>query len=566
MGDNAGTVRRRTLRPNSRHARLMHPSADLIELIFLSAVVLYLLVECFLTARQILSAERSVGRVPEGFDAKLSLAAHKKAAAFTIETAQANLVLAFAAAGLALLMTMGRGLTFLAAFYETLFTNTLIVEWLLVATVLGLLLLFELPVDLYARCLVKERFGYMRHTRREWLRRRFLKSAAGWAAALPLTAFALALFEVCGRWWWLALWGFLLLTLLWRWRVSLIEDRAWSRVSRPVLSKDLRELFRDFLAAHGYRMEDVVLMTRPGAWKHAHVLLTGTGDNRRVVVFAHAAGRLTREELLAVLAQQIARVRGRHAAWRITFNAAAGLLVCAFAGWGAQSPELFAGLGFSPALTTAQPGVHAGFMTALGLVVFPVLFFALRPLVNFGARRLLYASDYFAMRAVGAAPLVRALVKLHRDYAQTLTPSRVYSLFHHARPHAGMRVKEILRAAKRGGWPLDQPSDLVRFRAAPYLDHEHPERTVLAEEQRLRRAQRPETPADRRRREAEELARSLEVEHPLVVDDGLDEATNEPEAPEAHDPPADSPETKPSAQSEPPAASPAPEPTAPKKT
>ena len=556
MGDNAGTVRRRTLRPNSRHARLMHPSADLIELIFLSAVVLYLLVECFLTARQILSAERSVGRVPEGFDAKLSLAAHKKAAAFTIETAQANLVLAFAAAGLALLMTMGRGLTSLAAFYETLFTNTLIVEWLLVATVLGLLLLFELPVDLYARCLVKERFGYMRHTRREWLRRRFLKSAAGWAAALPLTAFALALFEVCGRWWWLA---------LWRWRVSLIEDRAWSRVSRPVLSKDLRELFRDFLAAHGYRMEDVVLMTRPGAWKHAHVLLTGTGDNRRVVVFAHAAGRLTREELLAVLAQQIARVRGRHAAWRITFNAAAGLLVCAFAGWGAQSPELFAGLGFSPALTTAQPGVHAGFMTALGLVVFPVLFFALRPLVNFGARRLLYASDYFAMRAVGAAPLVRALVKLHRDYAQTLTPSRVYSLFHHARPHAGMRVKEILRAAKRGGWPLDQPSDLVRFRAAPYLDHEHPERTVLAEEQRLRRAQRPETPADRRRREAEELARSLEVEHPLVVDDGLDEATNEPEAPEAHDPPADSPETKPSAQSEPPAASPAPEPTAPKK-
>lgn len=516
----------------------MHPSADLIELIFLSAVVLYLLAECFLTARQILSAERSVGRVPEGFDAKLSLAAHKKAAAFTTETAQANLVLAFAAAGLALLMTMGHGLTVTAAFYEALFTNTLVVEWLLVATVLGLLLLFELPFDWYARYLVKERFGYMRLTRREWLKRRLLKSAAGWAAALPLTAFALALFEVCGRWWWLVLWGFWLLTLLWRWRVSLIEDRIWSRVSRPVLSKDLRELFRDFLAAHGYRMEDVVLMTRPGAWKHAHVLLTGSGESRRVVVFAHAAGRLTREELLAVLAQQLARVRGRHAAWRIAFNAAAGLLVCAFAGWGAQSPELFAGLGFSPVLTVAQPGVHAGFMTALGLVVFPVFFFALRPLINYGARRLLYASDAFAMRAVGAAPLVRALAKLHRDYAQTLTPSRIYSLFHYSHPHAGMRVKEILRAARRGGWPLNAPSDLVRFRIAPYLDREHPERTVLAEEQRLRRAGRPETPADRRRREAEELARKLEMEHPLVVDDGLDDPADDSEAATAPEEPA----------------------------
>ena len=104
----------------------MHLSAALIEHVFLISVVLFLLCECFLTARQIIAAERSVGSVPEGFENRLSLAAHKKAAAYTTESALANLVLSFIGADFAVLMTVGHGFNIIAAFLETLSDTTLI--------------------------------------------------------------------------------------------------------------------------------------------------------------------------------------------------------------------------------------------------------------------------------------------------------------------------------------------------------------------------------------------------------------------------------------------------------
>ena len=77
-----------------------------------------------------------------------------------------------------------------------------------------------------------------------------------------------------------------------------------------------------------------------------------------------------------------------------------------------------------------------------------------------------YDADAFAMKTVGANALARALVKLHRDYATTLTPSRLYSLFHYSRPHAGMRVAAILDRARKNRWPLEKPARAA-FPGAP---------------------------------------------------------------------------------------------------
>ena len=84
-------------------------------------------------------------------------------------------------------------------------------------------------------------------------------------------------------------------------------------------------------------------------------------------------------------------------------------------------------------------------MLALALVTFPVLLYPLSPIVNFFSRLLQYDADRYAARAVGRDAMMRALVRLHRDYSTSLTPSRLYSLFHYRRPHAGMRVASLLK-------------------------------------------------------------------------------------------------------------------------
>lgn len=290
----------------------MQLSANNIEHILLISCALYVFVECFACARQVIAAERGIGKVPTGFRNKLSLAAHQKAAAFTSESAQSRLVLAFVSAAFAVLMTTGHGLTYLTALFETLTDNTLLVQWSLLVSIMGLMVVVSLPLEWLIRYRLRERFGYQRRSRKEWFKRTVGISTAGLAAALPATALLLILCEVTGPYWWLLVWMLYLAWLFWRWRLSLMRGKLWSRASRPIQNEALRRKVRSLLAEEGFRMEDLVIMTRPPAWKYAHVLLPGSGELRRVVVFADTAAKLTEDELLAVIASQAARIKFHH--------------------------------------------------------------------------------------------------------------------------------------------------------------------------------------------------------------------------------------------------------------
>ena len=75
--------------------------ATFIEHTFVSILALYVTLECAVTILQTRAAEKSCGRVPEGFEKKLTLAGIRKAADYTGELAQANLLLTVVGAGFA---------------------------------------------------------------------------------------------------------------------------------------------------------------------------------------------------------------------------------------------------------------------------------------------------------------------------------------------------------------------------------------------------------------------------------------------------------------------------------
>ena len=153
------------------------------------------------------------------------------------ESAQSRLVLAFVSAAFAVLMTTGHGLTYLTALFETLTDNTLLVQWSLLVSIMGLMVVVSLPLEWLIRYRLRERFGYQRRSRKEWFKRTVGISTAGLAAALPATALLLILCEVTGPYWWLLVWMLYLAWLFWRWRLSLMRGKLWSRASRPIKMK-----------------------------------------------------------------------------------------------------------------------------------------------------------------------------------------------------------------------------------------------------------------------------------------------------------------------------------------
>ena len=419
-------------------------SASLIEHTFLSILVLYVTLECALTIMQTHAAERACVSVPRGFESKLSLAAVRKAADYTGELAQANLLLTVMGAAFALFMTYGNGLNLLTIFTETLLGPSILSQWVLLSAIVLLMMLLELPFGWWARFRVKERYGYMREPRIHWLKRTLAEALWGWALFMPFTAFFLVLFEYVGQRWWLVAWGLWCIYLIWRWLFARVEGIFWARRSHPFSQPEPVEKVRDLLVTHGLVMTDMIVMTRPASWDHSNVVLAGWGRQRRVVVFAHVARLLAEDELLAIVAHEIGHIRHRHAFVRLFIHATLSFACCALAGWGATQDLFFEGFNYSPMLTSHHSGTHAGYVLALALVTFPVLLYPVSPLVNFFSRLLQYDADRYAARAVGRHAMMRALVRLHRDYSTSLTPSRLYSLFHYRRPHAGMRVASLL--------------------------------------------------------------------------------------------------------------------------
>lgn len=419
-------------------------SASLIEHTFLSILVLYVTLECALTIMQTHAAERACVSVPRGFESKLSLAAVRKAADYTGELAQANLLLTVMGAAFALFMTYGNGLNLLTIFTETLLEPSILSQWVLLSAIVLLMMLIELPFGWWARFRVKERYGYMREPRIHWLKRTLAEALWGWALFMPFTAFFLVLFEYVGQRWWLVAWGLWCIYLIWRWLFARVEGIFWARRSHPFSQPETVEKVRDLLETHGLVMTDMIVMTRPASWDHSNVVLAGWGRQRRVVVFAHVARLLAEDELLAIVAHEIGHIRHRHAFVRLFIHATLSFACCALAGWGAPQDLFFEGFNYSPMLTSHHSGTHAGYVLALALVTFPVLLYPVSPLVNFFSRLLQYDADRYAARAVGRHAMMRALVRLHRDYSTSLTPSRLYSLFHYRRPHAGMRVASLL--------------------------------------------------------------------------------------------------------------------------
>jgi STE24 endopeptidase len=168
---------------------------------------------------------------------------------------------------------------------------------------------------------------------------------------------------------------------------------------------------------------------------HGNAYFTGLGNSKRIVFFDTLLEHLSPEEIEAVLAHELGHFRRRHIRKRFALIAASSLVGLAVLGWLMEAPWFYQGLGVSEqSLWTAL---------ALFLLVSPSFTFFLQPWMAALMRRHEFEADDFAAEHASAADLVRALVKLYKENASTLTPDPLYSAFHDSHPPAPVRVAHL---------------------------------------------------------------------------------------------------------------------------
>lgn len=411
----------------------------MFTIVFALALLAGLVLNVWLNSRQIRHVAEHRGQVPPAFAQTITLAAHHKAASYTITKARFGLLELTLGAAVLLGWTLLGGLSSL---------NQALLGWLgggmgqqiaLLAAFVLISGLIDLPVTLYQTFVIEERFGFNKMTPRLWLLDLLKSSLIGAALGLPIAALILWMMGAAGNWWWLWAWGVwmgfnLLLLLIYPSFIAPLFNKF-----APLEDEALKARVTALMQRCGFAAKGLFVMDGSKRSAHANAYFTGFGASKRVVFYDTLLAKLSAGEVDAVLAHELGHFKHKHILKRIVSMFALSLVGFALLGWLATQLWFYAGLG-------VQPNLHAP-NDALALLLFmlamPVFSFFIAPVLAQFSRKHEFEADAYAALQTSGPDLATALLKLYEDNASTLTPDPLYVKFYYSHPPASERLARM---------------------------------------------------------------------------------------------------------------------------
>lgn len=295
--------------------------------------------------------------------------------------------------------------------------------------------LLELPFSLYQTFVIEERFGFNKTTLTTFIGDMAKQTLLMLILGVPLAWAALWLMQESGQLWWLYLW------LLWT-GFSLLMLWAYPAVIAPLFNKftllddeNLQQRIQSLLDRCGFKSQGIYVMDGSRRSGHGNAYFTGMGQNKRIVFFDTLLKTLEADEIEAVLAHELGHFKRKHVQKRIMTMMLMSLAGLALLGWLIEQSWFYQGLGVQ------QPSNHLALL--LFLMVSPVFTIFLQPLFSWFSRRHEFEADDYAATQASATDLIRALVKMYKENASTLTPDPLYSAFYDSHPPAPVRVAHL---------------------------------------------------------------------------------------------------------------------------
>ena len=422
---------------------------SLFTLIFVVALAASVLLKLWLATRQIRHVATHRDQVPALFADRISLAAHHKAADYTI--AKTRFGLLELALGTALLLgwTLLGGLDTLNGWLYSLMPVGL---WQQLALVAGFALiggLIDLPFSYYKTFVIEQRFGFNKMTLGLWLGDLVKGSIMGALIGLPIVAIILWLMGAAGRWWWLWAWavwvGFnLLLMVVYPTFIAPLFNKF-----KPLDDASLKARVTALMQRCGFSAKGLFVMDGSRRSAHANAYFTGFGAAKRVVFFDTLLQKLNADEVDAVLAHELGHFKHKHIVKRMVVLFAITLAGFALLGWLSQQWWFYTDLGVRPVTDALQgvPAANNAMALLLFMLVIPVFSSFVSPLMAHSSRKHEFEADAYAVQQTRAQDLQSALLKLYEDNASTLTPDPVYVRYYYSHPPAVERISHMQQLA-----------------------------------------------------------------------------------------------------------------------
>jgi len=404
--------------------------------IFLSLLGVMLLAQWWLATRHIHYVASKRARVPTAFRGKVPLRAHRKAADYTITRTKLDRVESIFDALVVIGLTLGGGLAWIDSLCHAIGWSPLLTGTVFMLSVFLLLSALGLPFNLYRTFAIEQRFGFNRMTFRlvaiDLLKSLVLFLVLGGS----IIALVLWLMTASGSLWWVYAWAaWMSFSLFMAWAYPTLIAPLFNRF-RPLRDKGIRTRLQRLLRRTGFRSRGLYVIDSSRRTTHGNACFAGFGRNKRIVFFDSLLKTLRAPEIEAVVAHELGHFKLKHILKRLVLMAFVTFGALALLAWISEQVWFYRGLGM------ATPSAHAAL--TLFLIVGPVFTFFLTPLLSYTSRRDEFAADAFAATQTDGRALVRALVKLYRENATTLTPDPAFSAFYDSHPPAVARIAQLV--------------------------------------------------------------------------------------------------------------------------
>jgi STE24 endopeptidase len=411
--------------------------------IFCALLIVGLFARTVLASRQIRHVARHRDQVPGAFSETISLAAHQKAADYTIAKSRLGLLEMAIDAGLLVGWTLLGGLDWLNQTLLDALGGGMLQQLALLAAFALIGGVLALPLGWWATFRLEERFGFNKMTIGLWLGDMLKGALVGGLIGLPIAALVLWLMEAAGSIWWLWAWGVwmgfnLLLLVFYPTVIAPLFNKF-----EPLKDETLKARVNALMQRCGFAAKGLFVMDGSKRSAHANAYFTGFGAAKRVVFFDTLLQQLSPEEIDAVLAHELGHYKRRHVIKRIVLMFALSLVGFGLLGWLSSQAWFYTGLGVMPSMEAPNNALAL----LLFMLVMPLLTFFLSPLMAQMSRGHEFEADAYAVAQTSGNDLASALLKLFKDNASTLTPDPVYARFYYSHPPASERIARLLTPA-----------------------------------------------------------------------------------------------------------------------
>lgn len=408
---------------------------NIFTVIFIIALIISYSLQFWLSRRQAAYVLAHRGEVPAAFAKSVPLAAHQKAADYTIAKGKLGDIDGLFGLVLLLLLTLGGGIDLAFTFWSSVIESSILSGVAAIATIFLVMTLLELPTSLYQTFMIEEKFGFNKSTIKQFFQDHALQLALGAVIGIPLLSLILWVMDNVGSFWWLWAWAIMMsFSLLMSWLFPTLIAPLFNKFT-PMEEGSLKSRIQKLLDRCGFSSQGIFVMDGSKRSGHGNAYFTGLGNNKRIVFFDTLIKSLDDEELEAVLAHELGHFKRKHVIKMLVATSVMSLISLGILGWLIDQSWFYTGLGVQ------QPSHAAALL--LFMLVSPAFTFFMQPISAFFQRKFEFEADSFASEHAQAAKMISGLVKLYEENASTLTPDPLYSAFHYSHPPAAIRIAHL---------------------------------------------------------------------------------------------------------------------------